>query len=594
MTLVERPVAERPPPPTDRTKTSRVARGWRFLPVVPVAVIVALALHLLWWRFLATTGGDIAAQDAWAEFARTHPGSAYNFAWYGGMHPVSYSVLSPYLMAALGVRPTMVIAGALSAGLLARLFTRLPGIVRPAWPAWYAAVALTGNAISGRVTFALGTVFGLGVLCVIFAWPERWHGDVRRWPRGLLAAALAVLATAASPVAGLFLGLVAAPLWLAGRRAAAYAIGLPPVVVVVASALLFPFSGEQPMSWISVILPLVVGASVVLFVPESWRTVRLGGAVYLVAVVLAWLVPSPIGTNIARLGLLFGGLALLAAAVSDRPGTSVTARWTDKRTASILLVLAILTSTIWQIGMAGRDAANSSPPSSWSVDLQPLIKQLERRDADIGRVEVVPTRNHREAAALAPYVNLARGWNRQADADRNPIFYEDQPLTAAGYQRWLSRWAVRYVVLSTADPDPAAVSEAELVTVGLPYLQRVWSNADWTLFAVRKPTPLVSRPARVVEFDAAEITIATPRGGTYVVRVADSPWLSLVDASGDPLPGPVPTTDGEPAACLTHVDADETQDATQRRDDWLILEAPTAGTYRIAAPYKLPRGTACP
>ncbi len=29
-------------------------------------------------------------------------------------------------------------------------------------------------------------------------------------------------------------------------------------------------------------------------------------------------------------------------------------------------------------------------------------------------------------------------------------------------------------------------------------------------------------------------------------------------------------------------------------DDWTVLHAPHAGTYRIAAPYKLPRGTACP
>jgi hypothetical protein len=30
------------------------------------------------------------------------------------------------------------------------------------------------------------------------------------------------------------------------------------------------------------------------------------------------------------------------------------------------------------------------------------------------------------------------------------------------------------------------------------------------------------------------------------------------------------------------------------RDDWVVLHAPVAGVYRIAAPYKLPRGTACP
>ena len=69
------------------------------------AEIVAASADLAWRPGpRGNTEPGIAAQDAWAEFARDHPGSAYNFAWYGGMHPVSYSVASPYLMAVLGVQ----------------------------------------------------------------------------------------------------------------------------------------------------------------------------------------------------------------------------------------------------------------------------------------------------------------------------------------------------------------------------------------------------------------------------------------------------------------------------------------------------------
>ena len=140
---------------------------------VLVATVLAGVLHLLWWRLLATPGGDIAAQDAWAAFARAHPGSAYDLAWYGGMHPVSYSAISPYLMAVLGVRPTMVVVGTLSAGLLALLLERSPHVRHPMLPAVFGALALTGNAVSGRVTFGLGLLFGLAALVATFAWPAR-------------------------------------------------------------------------------------------------------------------------------------------------------------------------------------------------------------------------------------------------------------------------------------------------------------------------------------------------------------------------------------------------------------------------------------
>ena len=128
---------------------------------------------------------------------------------------------------------------------------------------------------------------------------------------------LAGLATAASAVAGLFLGLVAAALWLTGRRRLTYALGLPPVAVVAVSAWLFPFSGVQPMAWYSAVLPTVAGLAAVLLLPRDWRLLRVLGLVYLVAVQLAWLVPSPIGTNIARLGLIFAGIALVAT-LADR------------------------------------------------------------------------------------------------------------------------------------------------------------------------------------------------------------------------------------------------------------------------------------
>jgi hypothetical protein len=574
-------------------------------PVV-AALLLAAVLHLVWWWLFASSGGDIAAQDAWAEFARAHPGSAYNLSWYGGMHPVSYSVLSPYLMAMLGVRTTMMVVGTLSAGLLALLLVRSDAVTRPRWPALYGAVALTGNAVSGRVTFGLGMMFGLAAVAVVYAWPLRWRspvaGRAARWSRAALVAVLSMLAAAASPVAGLFVGVVAAALWLDGRRPAAYALGLPPVAVVALSAWLFPFSGTQPIRWYSTILPLVMAVAMVVLVPRAWRSVRLGAVVYGIGVLAVWVVPSPIGTNIVRLGLLFGGVLLVAMAAArpwpERPRLS-------RAVAAVLLAMALVTSSIWQVAVAARDAISTSAPAESTLDVSRLVAELRSRRADLGRVEVVPTRSHREAAALTPYVNLARGWNRQADAERNPLFYDDDTeLTPDAYRAWLDRWAVRYVVLTSSEPDAAAEREAALVSGGLPYLTEVWSDSTWRLFEVRSPTPLVDPPGVVTRFDAAEIDIYVPRAATVLVRIPDSPWLSLVDENGDPIgaPGVETSPDGSTTdppvfrddGCLSQLEKPADQADDVPFDGWTLLHAPRAGTYRIAGPYKLPRGTACP
>lgn len=566
-----------------------------------VSLGAAAVLHVLWWALIANSGGDIAAQDAWAEFARAHPGSAYNLAWYGGVHPVSYSVLSPYLMAAIGVRTTMMLAGTASAGLLAFLLVRSNAVRRPLWPALYGAFAFAGNAVSGRVTFGLGTMFGLAAVAVIFAWPESWRGtdSWHRWPRAALAGTLAALATASSPVAGLFLGVVAASLWLQHRRRpAAYALGLPPVAVVALSAWLFPFSGEQQMRIGSTILPIAIGLSCLVLAPMAWRTVRIGAGLYVLGVVAVWLIPSQIGTNVTRLGLVFGGVLLVAIAaetLSSSSAVPLRRRVLATRT-SVALVLAILTASIWQVSVAVADAVHTRPTESWAVDLDPLLHELDLRDANRARVEVVPARSHRESSALAPYVNLARGWNRQADTERNPIFYEPDLLDAQSYRAWLDRWAVHYVVLPTGQPDAAALAEADLVSGGLGYLHLVWSDSSFQLYEVASPTPLAEPPVEVLRFDATGVVLRVPEAGAFLVRIPDSPWLSLIDVDGAPVPAPsAPAPDQSPVntdGCLTPVE--EPAGPDESPDTWTVLHAPHPGTYRIAAPYALPRGTACP
>ncbi|MER6139107.1 MFS transporter [Streptomyces sparsogenes] len=582
-----------------RPTEGRVRRLWRFMRhPVPAALTVAALLHVVWVALLANSGGDLAAQDAWAEFALQHPDSAYNLAWYGGMHPVSYSVISPYLMAVLGVRTTMMIAGTLSAGLLALLLCRSRVVRRPLWPALYGAFALVCNAISGRVTFGLGAMFGLGAVAVIFAWPTKWRS--RRWhhriARALLAALLAALATMSSPVAGLFVGIVAAALWLTRRHPASYALGITPAIVVGLSAWLFPFSGEQPMNWPSTILPGISGLAVFLFAPKGWRTLRVGAALYVIGVVLTWLIPSQIGTNIQRLGMIFGGVALLAVLTSRRAPARGKRLTTGPGRMWTALVLSLVTVTVWQGVKTGDDVIHTTPSASWARELAPLVHHLKRVEADRGRVEVVPVRSHRESSALPRYVNLARGWTRQADMERNPLFYQDT-LSADDYHAWLKRMAVHFVVLPADEPDHAARLEAELIAKGLPYLREVWGDDNWKLYEVKDPTPIADPPATVERAGADKLVLKVRAKGPVLIRIPYSPWLGLVDAKGHRIKAPEAEGDGllpvNRHGCLTKQVFEPSKEG-EPEDEWTVLHAPHPGTYRIAGKYDLPRGTPCP
>ncbi|MFC8829599.1 MFS transporter [Streptomyces sp. NPDC057137] len=560
---------------------SRVLRH----PVLLTGVVAGI-VHVLWFFFLANSGGDIAAQDAWAEFVGRHPDSAYNLAWYGGMHPVSYSVVSPYLMSLLGVRTTMMIVGTVSAALTSLILYRVKAVRNPLACSFAGVFAFLCNALSGRVTFGLGTMFALGAVAAVFCWPHRWR--YKRWAKGVVAAPLAGLATAASPVAGLFLGVVAAALFLNKRRPGAYAVGLAPVAVVALSAWLFPFSGTQPMSLGTASLPFLFAVVAFFLVPRDWHTVRTAAAVYGIGTLLTWVIDSQIGSNVSRLAMIVGGVVLLAALPYAVPRSR---KW-------YALVLAFAAFNFW-IGYKGvDDIIRTAPTASWTRELAPLVNELQEVGAERGRVEVVPASSHREASALAPYVNLARGWNRQADMERNPLFYDDS-LTDDSYRAWLDRWAVRYVVLPKGRPDNGAGLEAELVQRGLPYLNHLWGDANWQLYEVQDPMPLADPPAVVREASANELTIEVKTAGRVLIRIPYSRWLAVVDEKGESLDRPEETAaskadeDGpkkftNPNGCVFRAEKNT------EGDEWTELLAPRPGTYRISAPYQLRPGTPCP
>ncbi|MFB7912502.1 hypothetical protein [Streptomyces sp. NPDC056061] len=505
---------------------------------VPIlATALSVPLYALWAAFLATGGGDLAAQVSWTDFVARHPGAPYNLSWYGGIHVGNYSVFAPQLMALLGVRTVTVLSGAAASWLAADLFVR-SGMRRPLWPALLATLTLWCNVASGRSTFALGVALALAA-CLVLTGTSR---------RPVLAGVLGALATTASPVAGLFL-LVAGAGWLLDRDwRKAVALCAPPAVVVGLTTLVFPFGGEMPMSPGDVWKPVLFGVLLLALAPREWRALRHGAWVYAVGVVLTFLVPSPVGSNVVRLAELFAAPVLLAAILAHGVRT-----W-----RRVALAAALVLSVQWVSEHAVHVLEMSTPVPAWAADAEGVVAALDRLGADRTRVEAVPAVDHRETTVLGPHVDLARGWNRQIDLERGALFY-DGTFSAATYRAWLDRWAVGYVVLPDGTPDWAAEEEAALVRGRPDWLRLVWHDAHWRVYRVEEATPLVTGAgASVVGRDGADLVVRVRERGPVTVRIAYSPWLR------------------SNAGCL------------ERAGQWTRLRAPAAGEYRIGSSYRPP------
>ncbi|MFF1568631.1 hypothetical protein ACFVY1_34965 [Streptomyces sp. NPDC058293] len=233
------------------------------MPLVMSAV--ALPFYGVWAKSLATGGGDLAAQFAWAQFMARHPGSAYNLSWYGGMHIFNYSVLAPVVMALFGVRTVSVAAGLAGTWAMAALLVRAQ-VRRPLWPALLGAVTLWCNVASGRTTFALGAAVALLALLMLLT------SDC--CAARAVCAVLAGLSAFASPVAGVFLVVAGAAFLLDRQWVKAASLIVPPVMLTGAVTLVFPFHGEQPMPMAKLWMPLAVCAALWWAAPQGWHLVR--------------------------------------------------------------------------------------------------------------------------------------------------------------------------------------------------------------------------------------------------------------------------------------------------------------------------------
>jgi hypothetical protein len=485
---------------TENAITSRRQKTWTWVlswyrrsPGVVSSGLVAVVFAVA-YLLAPPMGRDYSAQLAHAQLAGQHWPEVLDLRWYGGFDPLGYSVWSPPVMALLGVPLTTALAYVFSVVLFAALLERA-SVARPVAGAMIAAVSLAGNLVVTRTTFTVGLAVGLGALIALVS------------SRLIIASALAVLAALASPVAGLFLGVAAGALFLSGQRRGGVTLALSALVPIFAMGLAFGNGGRQSFAERHALTGFLV---CLLVAALCWRRaiVRSGALLTAVLVAAAYLLPTPVGTTATRLVELFA--APIIVAVATVPLAAVAAA----TAAAVLLVPPVSLTEIRERG----------DPALSAEYYAPLLDQLAARGTP-GPIEVVPTQRRGEAALVAPVVAIARGWSRQADIGRNPIFY-DGTLNAVNYQEWLDDNAVSYVALSNGPYDWAAPNEVNLVRSGLPYLRAVWSNETWTLYAVTNPRPVISPPGQVVARDPVSLTVSVPKPGEYVVRVRWSRYLT--------------------------------------------------------------------
>jgi hypothetical protein len=349
-----------------------------------------------------------------------------------------------------------------------------------------------GDLYIGRLTFALGVA--LGMLAVLA------YSRANR----ALATLLAVACAAASPVAGLFLALVAVCGWTALGPLGTALLAVPAVAVAGVMSIVFGDGGAQPFDLAAAIVDTLLIVLVAVCADGRPRFVRRGALLYSCGIVLCFVLPSPIGSNVARLGVLLAGPLLILTTRNPR------------RPAVVALCAGLV---IWQLwGPVSEVAKTFDNPSTTAAYYAPLINYLDRAGAATGRVEVVPTATHWESVYVAERFDLARGWETQLDERFNPLFYTSQ-LTAEKYRNWLIANGVRFVALPDVALERWGRRELKLLRNPPPYLRLAWHNAHWRVFAVEGSKPLLRGAGRLLRMTTGEVAVRVLAPGPIQIQV---------------------------------------------------------------------------
>ncbi|MCW2492434.1 MAG: hypothetical protein QOH56_3197 [Pseudonocardiales bacterium] len=465
-----------------------------------VGAVLSLGLIGMYLRW-APLSPDLAAQVARANVVRTQGVSSWWTGWFGGMLLPNYSLLTPSSMALIGVRATAVLAAVVT---VAGVRTLARDSLRPRATVIACAATSAADVLNGRVTFAAGVAVGVLALLAI------------RRPALLTTMALSVGTFAASPLAGLFLGIAMVAIAVSDpkRRRPAIASAVALVGIAGLMTVLFPGTGIMPFSATQAIPAALCGIAVGALARQ--RGIRVTAFLSVAAMPVFLLFPGAVGENITRFAWVAAVPAFVASAAVSRR----------------VLIIVVALMTLWPASDLVGQLHSGGSESSRATFYQPLIQQLmlgraQDPQSSIGqRLEALDTSNHWPSVYLSS-MSLARGWDRQADRSNNAVFYQPGALTADSYHAWLHDLAVGWVAVPNTALDYASKAEAVIVAEHPAYLKLIWSNSDWRLYRVADATPFAVG-ARVTAVHDTAIDLQTQKPGAVTLRLRWSPYLTLL------------------------------------------------------------------
>jgi hypothetical protein len=476
---------------------------------VNAALAGSLASIVVWF---GPPGTDLAAHVYQLDVFVRHGFELWTNYWYAGRYTfVGYSLIYYPLAALVGIKLLAVLSAATATAAFTLIVRETWG-EQTVWATRLFAVVTAASVLTAAFPYGLGLAFMLAALLALARGHTIWF------------ALLVALTLATSPLAFLFLLVLLCAVGLsrvdrnAAKPAAVVAIAC---VAGLLSWRLFPDTGRFPFPSVELLAALAfcgIGLGL------TWRVERARilltlFAAYAVVCLVAYVVPSDIGANVAR--LRYAAIPIAALTLSLR-------RWRPWPVAAVAFGLACswnLSPLAWGLVRSNND------PSAAAAYWQPAVSFLHHTLAPGYRVEAVDTTGHWEAVYLTrANIPIVRGWFRQDDFPQNEVLY-DGPGRAS-YLHWLHALGVRYVVLTTAPADYSARAEARLLESGRSGLPVVFRSANLTVFAVPHPVPIVRGPGapRVLAMTQTEIDLLVHRAGTYRVTVRYSPYFAAEGA----------------------------------------------------------------